>query len=201
MLCGMRSVRMVLLFMKKFEQMKRQYESLTGYLDETDLSDKNISATTADFDRLFELAWKTLKAYLYQELGIYEAKTGSPREILKLAAAQDLLWQDAIWFQMLKDRNDDAHRYRKSDAMIYISKIVSLYLPEIRRLIERLKELIPEEPWEDIRIPQDLLAYAFGHRKPLYELLEDIGRAYHCQTDAQIYESWEKYKKEYLFHS
>ncbi len=197
----MRSVRMVLLFMKKFEQMKRQYESLTGYLDETDLSDKNISATTADFDRLFELAWKTLKAYLYQELGIYEAKTGSPREILKLAAAQDLLWQDAVWFQMLKDRNDDAHIYRKSDAMIYISKIVSLYLPEIRRLIERLKELIPEEPWEDIRIPQDLLAYAFGHRKPLYELLEDIGRAYHCQADAQIYESWEKYKKEYLFHS
>lgn len=50
--------------MKKFEQLKRQYRSLSEYLDVTDLSDKNISATTADFDRLFELTWKTLKAYL-----------------------------------------------------------------------------------------------------------------------------------------
>lgn len=45
--------------MKKFEQLKCQYDALSKYLDPTDLSDKNISATTADFDRLFELSWKT----------------------------------------------------------------------------------------------------------------------------------------------
>lgn len=187
--------------MKKFEQMKRQYLLLTAYLDETDISDKNISATTADFDRLFELSWKTLKAYLYHDLAIYEAKTGSPREILKLAAAQELLYEDRIWFQMLKDRNDDSHIYRKVDAIIYISRITSLYLPEIRRLILRLKELIPEEPFEEIRIPDDLLAYAHKSKRPLYELIEDIRLKYQCQTDAQIYDSWEKYKKEFLFRS
>lgn len=106
--------------MKKFEQMKRQYASLRGYLDETDLSDKNISATTADFDRLFELAWKTMKVYLYEDLAIYEAKTASPREILKLAAAQE----------------------------------------------------------------------------PLYELVEEIRKKYGCQTDAQVFACWERYKKE-----
>lgn len=114
--------------MKKFEQMKRQYTSLIRYLDVTDLSDKNISATTADFDRLFELSWKTLKTYLYEELAIYEAKTGSPREILKLAAAQELLSDDAVWSAMLKDRNDDSHIYPKADAIVYISKITALYL-------------------------------------------------------------------------
>lgn len=184
--------------MKKFEQMKRQYASLMGYLDETDLSDKNISATTADFDRLFELSWKTLKAYLYENLAIYEAKTGSPREILKLAAAQELLTDDFLWFQMLKDRNDDLHIYRKADAVIYISKIVSVYLPEINRLMVRLKELIPEEDFEDVQIPDDLLAYAFRQRQPLYQLMEDIRQKYQCQTDAQVYESWKRYKKEYL---
>lgn len=62
---------------------------------------------------------------------------------------------------MLKDRNDDSHIYCKADAVIYISKIVSVYLPEINRLMVRLKELIPEENFEDVQIPDDLLAYAF----------------------------------------
>lgn len=180
--------------MKKFEQMKRQYKSLCGYLDETDLSDKNISATTADFDRLFELAWKTMKVYLYEELAIYQAKTGSPREILKLAAAQELLSDDLLWFQMLKDRNDDSHIYCKTDAVIYMSKIASCYLPEMGRLIRQLGELIPEEPWEDVKIPDDLLAYAFDQHKPLHELIEEIRQTYGCQTDTEIFECWEKYK-------
>lgn len=64
--------------MKKFEQMKRQYASLMGYLDETDLSDKNISATTADFDRLFEFSWKTLKAYLYKILRYMKQRQALP---------------------------------------------------------------------------------------------------------------------------
>ena len=73
---------MVWCSMKKFEQLKRQYQTLAGYLDMTDLSDRNISAATAGFDRMFELAWKTLKVYLFEDLGMYEAKTGSPREII-----------------------------------------------------------------------------------------------------------------------
>lgn len=184
--------------MKKFEQLKRQYASLNGYLDVTDLSDKNISATTADFDRLFELSWKTLKAYLYEDLGIYQAKTGSPREILKLAAAQDLLWDDLLWFGMLKDRNDDSHIYRKADAVLYMSKIASCYLPEIGRLIGQLRELIPEEAWEDVEIPKDLLEYAWEQGKPLYLIVEDIRMKYGCQTDGQAYGRWEDYKEEYI---
>ena len=184
--------------MKKFYQMKRQFASLCAYLDETDLSDKNISATTADFDRLFELAWKTMKVYLYENLGIYAAKTGSPREILKLAAGQELLADDLLWHEMLKDRNDDSHIYRKADAVIYMSKIASRYMPEIERLIGQLKELIPEEPWNDVQIPDDLLAYAFKNHKPLYELVREIRDAYGCQTDEQVYDSWEDYKKQLL---
>ncbi len=45
--------------MKKFEQMKRLYTTLKGYIDPFEQSDVVISGTTADFDRLFELSWKT----------------------------------------------------------------------------------------------------------------------------------------------
>lgn len=183
--------------MKKFEQLKRQFQSLSGYLDPTDLSDKNISATTADFDRLFELSWKTLKAYLFQELGIYEAKTGSPREILKLAYAQELLYEGSVWLEMLKDRNDDAHIYHKADAVIYMSKIAGCYLPQVEKLIGQLSMLIPEEPWEDVQIPQDMLDFSFQQQKPLYQIVEEIRQEYHCQTDAEVYAGWKDYKKSY----
>ncbi len=181
--------------MKKFEQLKRQYQTLSGYLDETDLSDKNISASASDFDRLFELSWKTLKAYLYDSLGIYEAKTGSPREILKLAAAEDLLQDDQIWLSMLKDRNDDAHIYCKADAVVYMSRIAGSYLPVIGELIASLKERIPDEQLEEVQIPQDMLEYAKLHHKPLYVLTDEIRKKYNCRTSAQIYMHWEEYKK------
>lgn len=184
--------------MKKFEQLKRQYRSLSGYLDITDLSDKNISATTADFDRLFELAWKTLKSYLFIDLGMYEAKTGSPREILKISTAQGLLQDDLDWLSMLKDRNDDSHIYRKSDAIIYMSKIADCYLPKIGQLIELLEDKIPEEHWDDNRIPDDMLDYSFKKNVPLYQLVDRIRHAYGCQTDEQIFGCWEDYKREFL---
>ncbi len=183
--------------MKKFEQLKRQFASLNGYLDVADLSDKNISATTADFDRLFELAWKTLKAYMYGELGMYEAKTGSPREILKLAAAQELLSEDAIWLSMLKDRNDDSHIYQRSDAILYMSKIADRYLPAVGRLIERLEGLIPQERLEEGQIPEDMLAYSIKNNIPLYRLVEKIRDIYGCQTNMQAYRRWEDYEKDF----
>lgn len=184
--------------MKKFEQLKRQYRSLSEYLDVTDLSDKNISATTAGFDRLFELTWKTLKAYLYGELGMYEAKTGSPREILKLAAAQELLQDDLDWLAMLKDRNDDSHIYRRSDAIVYMSKIADCYLPKIGELIRLMESKIPEENWEDTQIPDSMLTYSFENKIPLYKLIEKIRHVYECQTDIEVYGKWEEYKRDFL---
>lgn len=184
---------MVWCSMKKFEQLKRQYQTLAGYLDMTDLSDRNISAATADFDRMFELAWKTLKVYLFEGLGMYEAKIGSPREIIKIAAAQDLLDHDGIWLEMLKDRNDDAHIYHKAEAILYMSKIQTYYMPQMGRLITRLKELIPKEDCREAQLPEDLIAYAFAQHIPLYQLVEDMRRTYSCETDEQVYSRWEEY--------
>ena len=41
-----------------------------------DFSDTMFSGLTADFDRLFELSWKTLKEYMQNDLMMLEAKTG-----------------------------------------------------------------------------------------------------------------------------
>ena len=53
--------------MKKFEQMKRLHSTIVSYIDQYNVEDVAISGTTADFDRLFELSWKTLKEYMQRE--------------------------------------------------------------------------------------------------------------------------------------
>ncbi len=63
--------------MKKFEQLKRLYGTITGYMKPYDFSDTMISGLTADFDRL---SWKTLKEYMQNDLMMLEAKTGRMSE-------------------------------------------------------------------------------------------------------------------------
>lgn len=77
--------------MKKFEQFKSAYESIVRNNKIGDFSEVYVSAITSDFDRLFELAWKTMKEYMYKNLGMQAAKTGSPKEILSLAHNQGII--------------------------------------------------------------------------------------------------------------
>lgn len=69
--------------MKKFEQFKSAYESIVRNNKIGDFSEVYVSAITSDFDRLFELAWKTMKEYMYKNLGMQAAKTGSSKGNLK----------------------------------------------------------------------------------------------------------------------
>lgn len=66
---------------------------LSEYCEHSD-SKMYLSAITADFDRLFELCWKTLKEYLDKEKGMREAKSGSPKDIIKLAYHQEMIIPD-----------------------------------------------------------------------------------------------------------
>jgi len=148
--------------MKKFEQLKRLYRTITGYMDPYDFSDAMISGLTADFDRLFELSWKSLKEYMRNDLMMLDAKTGSPREIIKLAYRENLIDDEELWLGILKDRNDDAHHYKNSAAILYMGRIMDLYMDVIKKLIERLAELIPAEILPDSRVPG---SFAYKYRQ------------------------------------
>ena len=59
--------------MKKFEQLKRLYGTITGYMKPYDFSDTMISGLTADFDRLFT----GLKEINYKHSFILQAARGA----------------------------------------------------------------------------------------------------------------------------
>lgn len=78
--------------MRKYEEAKRICQQMNlVYSRHSDADDMFVTAISADFNTLFELCWKTLKEYLFKNLGMREAKTGSPKEIIKLAYAQNLI--------------------------------------------------------------------------------------------------------------
>lgn len=171
--------------------MKSLYTTLKGYIDPFEQSDVVISGTTADFDRLFELSWKTLKEYLYGTLGISEAKSGSPKITIKIAYKENIVENEQLWLEMLRYRNDDTHHYNKSDAMLYISRIDNYYLAEIGQLIDFLKNVIPKEEVESVEIPISLLDYCKERKLNLADFVLELEDRYGYEDANSIFLNWE----------
>ncbi len=65
------------------------------------------------FEVCFELAWKVMKDYLWEE-GFSEVKT--PRETIKKCFEIGLLENGEAWMQALRDRNLSSHIYEEETA-------------------------------------------------------------------------------------
>lgn len=96
--------------MKKFDNYRKNLDVLRRS-DQQDLNNEFIISGIIDkFSIQFELGWKVLKELLTYE-GINEAKTGSPREIIKQAYQYYPCIEEDVWLDMLSQRNNMAHIY------------------------------------------------------------------------------------------
>ena len=119
--------------MKKFENFKSNLRVLERAETE-DLSNEFVKGGIVDkFYIQFELAWKSIKEYLKYE-GVSEAKTGSPREIIKSAYKYYDFIDEETWLAMLVDRNDTTHIYDGAAADRLVNKILTTYIPEFKKI-------------------------------------------------------------------
>lgn len=169
----------------------------TEYSQHSD-SKSYISAITADFDRLFELGWKTLKEYLLKEKCMSEARTGSPKDILKLSFQQGIINNDTIWLQMLADRSDDTHYYNESSARTYVSRIERDYLKYMGDFINTLSAYIPEEKDALIEVPDDFITAVSLSGLYYDEFLKKVLEEYNYKSDLELFENWDSIKPKYL---
>jgi nucleotidyltransferase substrate binding protein (TIGR01987 family) len=96
----------------------------------------NVDATIQRFEFTFELAWKFLKDYFWEQ-GL---ELNYPKEIIKEAFASHLIDNEEIWIKMLKDRNMTSHTYdEKLVDEIYMR--IRSYVLELRNLLQKLKEI------------------------------------------------------------
>lgn len=176
--------------MKKYEQAKRLYKTmLSEYCEHSD-SKMYLSAITADFDRLFELCWKTLKEYLDKEKGMREAKSGSPKDIIKLAYHQEMISDEEFWLKLLADRNDDSHHYNESAARAYVSRIEREYLKGVGEFLDILSIYIPTEKDATIDIPDDFLKACDMSGMYYDEFVAKIMKENDLKSDLELFQKW-----------
>ena len=126
--------------MKKYENFCRALENLEVAAQQESYSILEETGLIAMFEICFEQAWKVLKEILEDE-GYRESKTGSPRQILKLAYSAGILSNEEIWLEILSDRNILSHVYDSSKAKITVEKIKEKYLAEFKNLKKILEEM------------------------------------------------------------
>ncbi len=93
-------------------------------------------ATIQRFEFTFELAWKTIKAYV-EDQG-FECK--SPKNCFREAARLDLVKDPEVWFEYLKDRNFIAHTYNEKLADKIYRKAIK-FPKEVDKLLTKIKQI------------------------------------------------------------
>ncbi|MFI3141918.1 MAG: HI0074 family nucleotidyltransferase substrate-binding subunit [Clostridia bacterium] len=84
------------------------------------------------FEICYELAWKTLKDYLADN-GI-ECQS-MPRSVLKAAFQAEIIDDEQVWLQMIKDRNLASHQYNESYIIEIVERINDVYVGVFDKLV------------------------------------------------------------------
>jgi len=117
----------------KFETFKKAFQSLEAiYLKPIEADRSNVDATIQRFEFTIELAWKWLKDYFLERDIILHY----PKEILQEAYRVQLIENENVWLNMLKDRNLTSHTYDENLADAIYQRIKE-YVPAFRKLLEK----------------------------------------------------------------
>ena len=125
--------------MKRFEERKEDLKKATNKLNEAlrgDASDLEIDGILHRFEFTFELAWKTMKDCLEEQVIV--GKIGSPREIIKEAFSAGLIDNGEVWMDMMLSRNELSHLYDEETSREIYDNIKEIYILEINKLIQKL---------------------------------------------------------------
>lgn len=93
------------------------------------------------FEFTIEVYWKFLKRFLEFK---GETDTVFARNIMQTAYSKNLLDNEKLWLDMLKDRNMTSHIYDE-DEINKIYKRIKKYYPEMQKTYDLLKEKFKEE--------------------------------------------------------
>lgn len=118
----------------KLEKFQKALDTLDDIYTKPSAEDRvYIDATIRRFGFTFELTWKFLKEYFYQQ-GV---DLNYPKEILQQAFTSKLIDDEKIWLQMLHDRNMTSHSYDQELAdKIYHH--IKEYVPELKKLLDKV---------------------------------------------------------------
>lgn len=122
---------------QRFQNFERAFLFLKRGTELGTYDDLQKAGLVRSFDSTFELAWKTLKDYLFAQ-GL---EIQFPREIIKHSFATRLIEDGTHWIQMLDKRNELTHTYNQEQAERAIQTIRNNYYPLLEQVYNTFKKL------------------------------------------------------------
>jgi nucleotidyltransferase substrate binding protein (TIGR01987 family) len=121
----------------KFDKFKKALQALEAIYDKPMQEDRsNVDATIQRFEFTFELFWKFLKDFFYEK-GL---EVNYPKDIIRQSYINEIIEDEELWLQMLKDRNLTSHTYDEALAD-EIFKHIKLYVPLFKEALLRIEVL------------------------------------------------------------
>lgn len=93
---------------------------------------RDLSGIIRDFELAYELSWKYLKGELI-DAGI---TSGPPKDVFRKAYQFGLIREEAIWLDIIADRNLSVHVYDETEARRLADRIRVDYLPVLQALLK-----------------------------------------------------------------
>lgn len=125
----------------KFMNLKKAYSRLKEVSDIYDGKNDIIRDSLIQrFEFTYELTHKTLKEFM-KYLGV-TLENSFPRTIFKKAFVNNLISDDAVWINLLEDRNLTSHIYNENMSDEIADRIVTKYVPAIEELVDNLEKLL-----------------------------------------------------------
>jgi nucleotidyltransferase substrate binding protein (TIGR01987 family) len=124
---------------QRFQNFEKAFLFLQTAVNKDEYNPIEIGGLVQAFEFTFELGWKTIKDYLYEQ-GI-EARF--PREAIKEAFATQIIVDGHTWIEMLEKRNELSHTYNEEVAERAVHVIKESYYLAIKQVYEYLKEQMP----------------------------------------------------------
>ncbi|VEN74649.1 Nucleotidyltransferase [Candidatus Desulfarcum epimagneticum] len=121
---------------QRFDNLERAYEIFWRILDIKAPNEAEKMGLIQAFEIVFELSWKTMKDYLFEQ-GFNEK---SPRGVLKQAFQNEIIADGHHWIEALENRNETTHTYDDDMAEKIDGKIREIYAPMIRDMYVYLKK-------------------------------------------------------------
>ncbi|QTA81145.1 Nucleotidyltransferase substrate binding family protein [Desulfonema limicola] len=121
---------------QRFENFNKAYQTFWRILDIEEPNEAERMGLVQAFEIVFELSWKTVKDYLFEQ-GFQEK---SPRGVLKQAFQNGIIVDGHSWIDALQNRNETVHIYDEEMAKKIDNKIRTIYAPIIRDLYFYLKK-------------------------------------------------------------
>lgn len=120
---------------QRFQNYEKSFLLLKRTLEIKNPSEAEKGGLIQFYEMTFELAWKLLKDYLYEQ----GFNVNSPREAIKQAFQSTIIDNGQEWIDALEDRNLTTHTYDEETAKKVVKSINDSYYPLLDDLYTRFK--------------------------------------------------------------